>query len=221
MSADASLRDVWFDPPPSSRPVALGSELSSAPLRARASADPARSSLAGALAGVAGGVLALGLADAAANRARFVEHARIVLGQGHSVGLATPAMTREWIAFAALVGLLAGALFGRLTRRLFPLVPRVLFGVVLVPSLWTMVYAFGVLRFAPRLALVGPFGPTLLGALAFGLCVALARPIRRRSSVIFEIVDEGASESSPLAPSSSATGSFPLIRRRPDTDAHP
>jgi hypothetical protein len=221
MSTEA-LKDDWFDPPPPSRPVAFGSDLSPVPLHTRVSGDAARSSLAGAIAGVIGGVLALGLADWSASHARFVEHARLVLGQSSSLRLSTPGVTREWILLAALVGLLAGALFGRLTRRLFPVVPRVLFGMVLVPSLWTLVYAFVILRFVPGLALVAPFVPTVLGALVFGLCVALARPIRRRSSVIVEVVDpeERYEPATPLPPAT-ATASFPLIRRRPDADAYP
>jgi hypothetical protein len=81
---------------------------------------------------------------------------------------------------AAFAGAALGAVLGRLTRRLFPIVPRILFHCVLAPSLCIVVYAFVLSRYAPHVAQTIPFVTSVLGAATFGVLVALVPPIRSR-----------------------------------------
>jgi hypothetical protein len=110
---------------------------------------------------------------------QFTDHFRIALGQIASVAT-NPMVVRGAVALAAVVGALLGWLLGRLTRRLFPLLPRIFFGATLAPALCTLVYAFVLLRVAPSVVHAVPFMASALGAMAYGVCVALVPPIRRR-----------------------------------------
>jgi hypothetical protein len=174
--------------------------------------DPARSTIAGGIAGLVGGWAALGLAEWLVDRDRLGEYVRVALGSG-SVAVGLPrGSVWLFIAFAGLAGMLAGAGFGRLTRRLHGLVARLVFGAVLAPSVWIAVYAFGLVRFVPRHAELVPFVPWLLGALAFGVCVALARPVLPRSAraaSVGAVLDDVSTSRHP-----SATASFLLLRRK-------
>jgi hypothetical protein len=193
MTMNADISGRWFEP--MSLPERPGSH-ERAPSRATSSM------VVGGVAGMLGGVVALGVADAAGDPLRFTEHVHEALSP--AVGL--------WgcVLVAAGVGAVLGSLFGRLTRRLIPMVPRALFGAIFVPAAWTALYAFVLPRFLPFLVARVAFLPSLLGALAYGLCVALARPRRprrpRRSK--FEEFEDH------LEAAEEPARSFPLVRRR-------
>ncbi len=143
--------------------------------------DPRRSSVAGAVAGLLGGWLALALEQGLQDQARLGEYLRVALGSGSVEVAATPGAVWVVIAYVGLAGMVSGAGLGWLMRRLHGFVGRIVFGAVLVPSVWIAVDAFGLLRFAPRLTGFVPFVPCLFGAVAYGICVALARPVAARS----------------------------------------
>jgi hypothetical protein len=134
---------------------------------------PMWSAAGGAAVGAAAGLFVLALVDWRIEPARFADHLRGLFSEGSRLAVWT-------IVATALGGALLGGSFGRLTRRLFPLVPRILEGAVLVPALCIVVYAFGLRRFAPHVAQSVPFLWSLLGAIVFGVCVALVPPIRPR-----------------------------------------
>jgi len=83
-------------------------------------------------------------------------------------------------AGVAVAGGLLGALFGGLTRRLFRVVPRVVFAVTFASTLWLFAYVFVLLRYAPVVARAVAFGPSMLGALAYGVCVGAVPPVKVR-----------------------------------------
>jgi hypothetical protein len=179
--------------------------------------DPARSALAGGVAGVLGAWLAFAIAEGIEDRARLVAYLRVAVGQGSSAAVssaaASPATVWLAIALVGVLGLLPGAGLGWLMRRLHGAVARVVFGAVLVPSVWIAIDAFGLLRFAPRLADLVPFVPWLAGAVAYGVSVALAGPIAPRlaptaSDPLDDILSlsRGGSVRPPV--------SFPLLRRK-------
>lgn len=78
------------------------------------------------------------------------------------------------------IGALAGLLFGMLTRHLLRVLPRMLFFGLLMPILWILLQAFVVRRFMPALAGSLPLLPLSAGAVVYGLCLAVARPLRAR-----------------------------------------
>ena len=177
--------------------------------------DPARSAIAGACAGLLGAWLALGLVEGLENQTRLVEYLRVAIGSASSMD-ASPTSVWRVIALAGLAGILPGAGLGWLMRRLHRPLARVVFGAVLVPSVWIAVDAFGIQRFAPRYAELVPFVPWLLGAAVYGVCVALVRPVVARSAKsrqrqLRESLDDVPSfrVSAP-----SATASFLLLRRK-------
>jgi hypothetical protein len=77
-------------------------------------------------------------------------------------------------------GLILGALLGYLSRRLIRVVPRLLFFGLLLPVIAIFVHAFVVRRLAPGVAETLPFGPFALGALVYGVFLAVVSPLRAR-----------------------------------------
>ena len=128
---------------------------------ARLAGDPTWSSVAGALGG--------GVATA------------VVLYTG--MFLAVPQVENlrpEWAGAVVTAGVVLGAAFGRITRRLRRLFARVAFGAIEAVSLWLVLYAFVLLRFAPASTAAIPFGVTAAGALIYGACVGAVPPMRVR-----------------------------------------
>jgi hypothetical protein len=224
MRSQDSLADVWFDRSSAAARLDAGSlPPANAPPRPR---DPLRSGLAGSVGGLLGGMLALATADGFTHAHRLADHVRLALGQAQALGRLTPTTTREWVGAAALAGAFLGGWFGALTRRLVPIVPRLLFGSILSAALCTLLYAFVLLRLAPLLAGAVPFASCLLGALVYGACVAIVPPVRR--ALRFDEEDE-MHEPLPVLPLEATPRlrpnltnvladhrSFPLVRRRHD-----
>jgi hypothetical protein len=86
----------------------------------------------------------------------------------------------EWAAALVTAGVVLGAAFGRITRRLRRLFARVAFGAIEAVSLWLLLYAFVLLRFAPASTAAIPFGLTAAAALLYGACVGAVPPMRVR-----------------------------------------
>jgi hypothetical protein len=176
MRTHALQQETWFD-----EDEAAGSE-PVGPLPR--TGDPMWSGVAGAVAGAFGGVVALGTTDWMVNHGQLTVHWRIAVGQASAASI-DPVAVRASVALAALAGAILGWLFGGLTRRLFPVVPRIVFGAIVTPALCTVVYAFILPRFAPAFLNAVPFTPLMLGALAYGVCVALMPPIQRSRKLTF------------------------------------
>jgi hypothetical protein len=128
---------------------------------ARRAGDPFWSMLAGAGAGVVGGVVAL-------------------MAATHLQTSVPVHVEPRAFAIVLTAGAAVGALFGRLTRRLVRVLPRLAFGVVIASAFWLLFYAFVLTRLAPGLAAVVPFGRSMLGALGFGFCIGAMPPMRLR-----------------------------------------
>ncbi len=145
--------------------------------KVRRAGHPFWSAAGGAAVGAPLALLVLAFLDWRIDPARFGAHAR----GDFANGMETAAVV---LLSVALAGALLGGSFGRLTRRLFRPVPRIVEGAVLLPALCILVYAFGLERYAPRLAQTVPFLWSLLAALAFGVAVALVPPLKAR--VVFQ-----------------------------------
>ena len=194
MTTNADISGGWIEPISSRR------EQSSPD---RAPGQIASSMVKGAVAGMLGGGLALAVTDRVANGPRFLAHV--------NAAVAFTGTAWVWLGAAAACGMVVGALFGGVTRRLIPIVPRVVFGAIFVPAAWTALYAFVLPRCAPWVVAHVAFAPALLGALVYGLCVAVARPSRPRPSKFEWFEAELAADE---RVGSARTESFPLTRRR-------
>jgi hypothetical protein len=131
---------------------------------------PVWSALGGAAVGAPLALLVLAFLDWRIDPARFDAHVHGVFADGAQAAVV--------LLCVALAGALLGGSFGGLTRRLFPPVARIVEGAVLLPALCILVYAFGLQRYAPRLAETVPFLWSLLSAVAFGVAVALVPPLK-------------------------------------------
>ena len=169
-----SIRESWFDREPRR---SLDMLIDAPPPQVRVG-HPAWSTLAGMLAGGVGGAAALVSVAHVARRMRLdVDLASLV---GNTL---PPLSTVAPKIYGAVVVVLAsaaiGALFGRLTRRLFNVAARVLFALVVASAGWVVMDALVLGRFAPALAHALPFVPMLAGVVAFSVCVGVVPPIRR------------------------------------------
>jgi hypothetical protein len=177
--------------------------------------DPARTAIAGAVAGVVGAWLALAIAQGVHDPARLVEYLRVAVG-GTSTLDVTPGSVWMAVVLVGFAGWLPGAGLAWLMRRLHGVVGRLVFGAIFVPSLWIAFDAFGLLRLLPRHAELVPFVPWLLGAVAYGVCVALVRPVTPPSPPIEESPIQPLDDVWTFDPPSSASSgaSFLLLRRK-------
>jgi hypothetical protein len=185
--------------------------------------DPARSAVAGGVMGAIAGCVALAVAEGVQDRAGLYDDLRAALG---SVSPEGPTTGSIWlvILLAGLSGALSGAGLHWLMRRLHAIPGRLVFGAVLIPSLWIAVDAFGLLRFVPRLADAMPFFPWLVGATVYGACVALVRPVAPRAGLAEPVAAEPLyPEPEPLDdvgsldfPAWDEGDSFLLVRRKPE-----
>ena len=146
------------------------------------------SMLAGALAGALGGLAALAVSDGAVDRARLMDHVHIALGDVVPAASLRPFAVRAVVVVAVVLGALGGAGIGRLTRRLVPLVGRLVFCAIFVPAVWTALYTFVLMRSSPALISHVAFIPSVLGALAYGVFVAFGRSRAGREPPTFPLV---------------------------------
>jgi hypothetical protein len=149
------LHDEWFSP--RAPELAAPDESTRAPIPGRPAGDPVWSSVSGAIAGVLGAGVVIVVATGLDIRAR-----------------------PEIAAAAATAGAALGGLFGRVTRRLLHVLPRVALGAILAGATWLVIYALVLAHFAPRLAHSTPFSTSMVSALMFGACVGILPPVRVR-----------------------------------------
>jgi hypothetical protein len=83
-------------------------------------------------------------------------------------------------AIAIVVGGLVGMMMGALMRYSLRVVARILTGILLAPVVWILIHAFVFKAMAPSTLGALPFGPMIAGAIAYGICVALIPPPRRK-----------------------------------------
>jgi NhaP-type Na+/H+ or K+/H+ antiporter len=98
---------------------------------------------------------------------------------GDSVGFADVDVRVRGLLVATAGGAILGAALGFLTRRLIRLLPRMLFFSMFMPALWLCVHSLVLTRVSPTLAAALPAAAPLIGALGYGLCVAIVRPVTR------------------------------------------
>jgi len=84
------------------------------------------------------------------------------------------------LAGAGAIGAALGVPLGYLARGALRILPRLVFFSISMPVLWLFVQALVIGRLSQSLAKQLPFGPLLAGALVYGACVAILRPIRAR-----------------------------------------
>jgi hypothetical protein len=146
------LSDEWFEQ--AVRVSAPPSERSSALPAAMPAGDPVWSVVLGAIAGAIGGFVFA-----------FIVGGSRALAHGEALGA------------TVLVGAAMGALFGRVTRRLLRVVPRMIVGASLASATWLTAYAFVLMRFEPHWARALPIATSILAALACGACMGALPPI--------------------------------------------
>lgn len=171
-----SLGSSWFD-----EPAALPSP--SAPPASPAPAegsDPRRAFALGALGGAFGAAAMVIVAAELCRRLRIDADVIGTVARSAHVRVQSPFVLGVGVAVA--IGAVVGAVFGGLMRHTRRVVARLLAGVMLADVVWTLVRAFVLPSFAPASLGQLPFGPLLLGATLFGLCVGVARPpLRHRA----------------------------------------
>jgi hypothetical protein len=106
-----------------------------------------------------------------------------IVAAAAGVTLHVPAASHPHPAWAllAVVAVVLGAAFGRVTRRLTRVLPRILFGAVAAVTLCLVFYAFVLARVAPGAAASIPFGTSALGALLYGACIGAMPLLKTRS----------------------------------------
>jgi hypothetical protein len=171
LTRPGGLRESWFDghPPRSS----LTSIPPSAPF---AKVSAGRALVAGAIAGIFGGVAFACVPQIVADGTRHPVAVTRVFGS-----ILTRDVTSQpyaGVVGCALVGLVLGALITLVTKHVKRALPIALFGLLFAPIVWLAVQSLVLPRTAPWLAAALPIGPMLLGAAAGGLTLVLAIPIR-------------------------------------------
>jgi hypothetical protein len=138
----------------------------------------------GTLAGGAGGLAMLAVAQhLLARQGSAVDLTRMLSDTLSAAGIRFGDVQEQGYALAGVLGAFAGASFGYLARRLLRVVPRLLFFAIVGPVAWLFLQTCVLTRLAPALAASLPFGPLAIGALAYGMCLAIVPPIRARRRV--------------------------------------
>jgi hypothetical protein len=174
LALETPLETPWFDspslPPPSS--VAHGA-------LAKPIGHSGWSVFLGAVSGAIGGAAMLALTEYLLKmKQSTVDLAELLSSLASRAHLDFGSPRQAGFAVAIAMGALLGAPLGYLARRLVRIVPRLLFFMILMPVLWLFTQACVLSRVTPELATALPFGPLVLGALAYGLCVGLIPPVR-------------------------------------------
>ena len=166
----------WFDAQPRvSLPPSAPSMPPSAPF---ARVKPGRAIVAGAVAGVFGGIAFALVPQLVSEKTKHPVPVARVFGM-----ILTRNVDNQSVAGVvgcAVVGLVLAALIIFLTRHVKRALPIALFGLVFAPIVWLAVQSLVLPRTSPWLASMLPIGPMLLGAAAGGLSLVLAIPIRGR-----------------------------------------
>jgi hypothetical protein len=142
---------------------------------------PAWAALFGLIGGAAGGPVMLYAARALAKQLR--QDIDIVRTLGSAIPHAAFGDDGAWaggLALAAGAGALVGLMLGALMQHVSRVAARIFIGLIIGPVLWIAVDAFALRHFAPTLAHALPVVPMIVGAAAYGACVALIPPLRRR-----------------------------------------
>lgn len=170
---EEALRETWFDEPPLSERSFAPDSLDEPVVVRRG-----RVGWAMVLAAIGGGVGGAAMLFTASEIARRWGMPTDVV---RAVGASAPALGEPfhagWI-LAAILGAAAGVPFGVLTRYSLRVRARVLSGILLATSLWTLVQAFVLPAVAPVLLASLPYGPMVAGAAVYGLLVVLVPPPR-------------------------------------------
>jgi hypothetical protein len=133
--------------------------------------------LLGAIGGAGGGAAMMVASGEVARRLHL--DVDIVGMVGRGVHLLGDDPFKAGIGVGIALGAVAGIVFGGVLRHSHRLVARMLAAPLLAAVVWTFVHAFVLKTWAPRLGSL-PFAPMVIGALAYGLCVAILPPPRRR-----------------------------------------
>jgi hypothetical protein len=146
----------------------------------RIARDAARSALWATLLGGLGGGFGAALMLATAQsiltlRRSTIDVAQLAGGLVHRFVPMAPATHEIGIGVAIAFGALSGSLLGRLTWRPARALPRLLFLSIVAPAAWLFAQAFIIGRFKAL-----PLAPFIIGALVYGLCVAIVASIRPR-----------------------------------------
>jgi hypothetical protein len=175
----------WFESPPQySQPlISLLSSLSLIPservvVRGEGELAPP---VAGALAGALAGPTMLATSTILAWRAHRPIALATILGEEVSRGVVSGAWAAAFGCLLSLViGTASGAAFGLITRRLRLFLPALAFAVLLCCATWTVVQTLLLRHYSPGLARALPYLPMMLGAMSFGVVLALEVPLRTR-----------------------------------------
>ncbi|HMJ15513.1 MAG TPA: hypothetical protein VK524_29055 [Polyangiaceae bacterium] len=179
LALDAHADAHWFAP---SHQAASANQFSEQRAVARPIGHAGWATLLGTIAGALGGLAML----KAAEQVLAAQHSTLDLSAllGSSVArlnlLAVGGPREQGMALAIVVGALVGAPLGFLARRLVRVGPRLLFFWLLAPITWIFVQAVVMSRVAPHLTTTLPLVPLLVGALAYGTCIAIIPPVRAR-----------------------------------------
>jgi hypothetical protein len=151
-------------------------------IASRGEGRPFWAALFGLVGGAAGGPVMLYAAGALAKQLRQDTDIVRTLGSAipHAAAFGDDGAWTGGLALAAGAGALVGLLLGALMQHVLRVPSRVFIGVIVGPVLWIAVDAFALRHFAPTLARALPLLPMIAGAAAYGACVALIPPLRKR-----------------------------------------
>lgn len=175
MPKERSLGESWFNRPAAAERVSDPPD--STPIRVEKVGQLSWALGIGAVGGAGGGVAMMFVAREVARRLAIPVDVVRTVGGGARALFADAYV--GGLVLASVVGALVGMLIGALMRYTLRVVPRVLAGALLAPVLWTLVQAFVLKSFAPNTLGALPFGPMVVGAAVYGICVAVIPPPRR------------------------------------------
>jgi hypothetical protein len=175
---DAPMDAHWYMSQPNG---ASANQFSEQRAPARPIGHAGWATLFGVVAGALGGLAMLKAAEHLLLRQESSLDLTALLGSSVArLNVGVGSVHEQGLALAMVAGALAGALFGFLARRLLRVGPRLLFFWLVAPITWIFVQAVVMSRLAPHLTTSLPLVPLLLGALAYGTCIAIIPPVRAR-----------------------------------------
>jgi hypothetical protein len=146
----------------------------------KAQVRPGWAALFGLVGGAAGALAMLYAASQVAKYLRLdVDIVRTLGSAAPLAAFGNDGIRNAGFAVALAAGALVGAVLGLLLMYVLGVFSRVLIGAILGPVLWTLVHAFLLRRYTPMLAQALPFVPMAVGAVAYGICMAVIPPLRK------------------------------------------